>query len=77
MVQSGQTLLFQFISDQMSDNTSSANPPEETEKKMEEKMDSVGTKKEEKTIEEEIGYKRLIIFYTNYRTTFILMPTEA
>ena len=49
----------------MSDNTSSANPPEETEKKMEEKMDSVGTKKEGKTIEEEIGYKRFIIFCTN------------
>ena len=45
----------------MSDKSSPANPPLETEKKKEEKMDSVGTKKEEKAIEEEIGYKRLII----------------
>lgn len=44
----------------MSDKSSPAKPPLETEKK-EEKMDSVGTKKEEKAIEEEIGYKRLII----------------
>ena len=48
----------------MSDKSSPANPLE-TEKKKEEKMDSVGTKKEEKTIEEEIGYKRFIIFCTN------------
>ena len=45
----------------MSDKSSSANQALEAEKKKEEKMDSVGTKKEEKAIEEEIGYKRLII----------------
>ena len=44
----------------MSDKTSAANLPVETETKKEEKMDSLG-KKEEKIIQEEIGYKRFII----------------
>ena len=39
----------------------SETPKPEADNKKEEKMDSVGTKKEEKAIEEEIGYKRLII----------------
>ena len=55
------TFLFQFISENMSDKSSPANQALETEKKKEEKMDSVGTKKEEKIIQEEIGYKRFII----------------
>ena len=45
----------------MSDKSSAANLPVETETKKEEKMDSLGTKKEEKIIQEEIGYKRFII----------------
>ena len=57
----------------MSDKSSPAKPPLETEKK-EEKMDSVGTKKEEKAIEEEIGYKRLII---QTEWPHLLMPTES
>ena len=36
-------------------------PNPEAGKKEEEKMDSVETKKEEKAIEEEIGYERLMI----------------
>ena len=36
-------------------------PKPEVDKKKEEKMDSVGTKNEEKSIEEEIGYQRLMI----------------
>ena len=58
----------------MSDKSSPANPPLETEKKKEEKMDSVGTKKEEKAIEEEIGYKRLII---QTEWPHLLMPAGA
>ena len=57
----------------MSDKSSPANPLE-TEKKKEEKMDSVGTKKEEKAIEEEIGYIRLII---QTELPHLLMPTGA
>ena len=44
-------------------------PNLEADKKEEEKMDSVETKKEEKAIEEEIGYERLMI--QNRMTTFI------
>ena len=58
----------------MSDKSSPANPPLEAERKKEEKMDSVGTKKEEKAIEEEIGYIRLII-QTEWPD--LLMPTGA
>ena len=57
----------------MSDKSSPANPLE-TEKKKEEKMDSVGIKKEEKAIEEEIGYIRLII---QTELPHLLMPTGA
>lgn len=35
-------------------------PQIETDKKEEGKMDSAGTKKEEKAVEEEIGYERLM-----------------
>ena len=58
----------------MSDKSSSANQALEAEKKKEEKMDSVGTKKEEKAIEEEIGYIRLII---QTELPHLLMPTGA
>ena len=58
----------------MSDKSSPANQALETEKKKEEKMDSVGTKKEEKAIEEEIGYKRLII---ETELPHLLMPAGA
>ena len=45
----------------MSENSSPTNPQLETDKKKEEKMDSSGTKNEEKSIEEEIGYQRLMV----------------
>ena len=55
----------------MSDKRAPANPPQE---KKEEKMDSAGIKKEEKIVEEEIGYKRLIILTER---PHLFTPTKA
>ena len=52
----------------------SDSPQLEADKKKEEKMDSAGTKKEEKIVEEEIGYKRLIILTER---PHLLTPTKA